>query len=434
MRFFFNYINDRVLYKTANLNLTSISIKILTGLITSKVIAVLIGAEGMALIGNLRNFTTAIQSFSISGLYKGTVKYISRFKEDSSMLSATLSTTFFVGFFSTMTMAICCYYNAEAISRFLFSGAYRYTHIIELMALVLPFYALNMFTFSIMNGFSKYKILLIMTIIGQILGLLVTLVLIWQDNIDGALMAIVITPALVFLITLVGILFRKSLVNSIKIENIDFGLLKLLSPYAIMALLTSIAIPLVLILIRNYIIAEIGLKEAGYWQAMNRISDYYLMFVNSLITLYILPRLSEISKPKAFRSEIFKFYTSVMPYFALVLVVIFLLRSWIVPALLSEEFKTTESLFAWQLTGDFIKVLAMVIAFQFLAKKMFTHFIILQVFLFVILYFSSLYFIDVFGLRGAVIGHCFSYFMYFAIVLLLFASSLFGVIPDKIED
>jgi len=81
-----------------------------------------------------------------------------------------------------------------------------------------------------------------------------------------------------------------------------------------------------------------------------------------------------------------------------------------------------------------MRVMSMVIAYKFLAKKMFTHFIIIEIFLFVIMYFSSIYLIDAFGLKGAVMGHFLSYLMHFGIVLLIFGSSLFGVINDEVVD
>jgi PST family polysaccharide transporter len=431
---FIHYINNEVLVKAASLNTANISVKIIAGILISKFIAIFIGPEGMALIGNLRNFLSALQSMAIAGLYNGLVKFIGRCKNDALALSKTLSTSFYFGFFASMTLAFLCYYNAEAINNFIFAENYNYIYVIETMAIVLPFYALNMFAFSIMNGFSKFKILLIINIIGQVLGLLVTLLLIWQEHIDGALIAVVISPALNLLITLVGILYRKNLMSSIKITLIDFSVVKKLSPYMMMAVVSSIAIPIVLILIRNYIIDEIGMKEAGYWQAMNRVSDYYLMFINSLIALYILPRFSEINTKTEFRNEVFSFYKTVMPFFAIILIIIFLSRSVLVNVLFSEDFKPVEELFGYQILGDFMRVLSMVIAYQFLAKKMFAHFIVIEIFLFVIMYVSSIYFIDVFGLKGAVMGHCLSYFMHFAIILLIFGSSLFGVISNENID
>jgi len=427
------YINTNVLFKVAHLNSATIITKIIAGILTSKAIAIFIGVEGMALIGNLRNFLSAIQSISILGFYNGVVKTIAKFKEDNVKLSQTLSTAYYTCFFSTVLVAFLCYYNAQYVNDVLFSSNYNFAYIIKIMALALPFYALNMMSFSIMNGFSNYKMLLIINIIGQILGLLVTLLLIYENHIDGALIAAVVAPSLIFLITLVGIINRRNLMTYIKTDHINFDILKLFGPYAAMALVTAIALPVISICIRNYIIAEVGLKEAGYWEAMNRISDYYLMFITSIITLYIVPRFSEIDSKKEFRKEVFGFYKSVMPIFGLGLILLYFLKPFLVPLIFSEEFKPVENLFLWQLLGDFVKVLSIVIAYQFLAKKMFTHFIIIEVFLVVMLYISSIYLIDVFGVKGAVIGHFISYLMHYGIVLLIFGTSLFGIIPEESE-
>ena len=119
------------------------------------------------------------------------------------------------------------------------------------------------------------------------------------------------------------------------------------------------------------------------------------------------------------------------PFF-FVLVTIYILKPYIVAVIFSEDFKPVEDLFLWQLLGDFIKVLSMVIAYQFLAKKMFWHYILTEAFLVIILYTTSVYFIDLYdNVQGAVIAHFVSYVMYYGIILLIFGSSLFGVDSDK---
>ena len=420
-----------MLFKVAHLNSATIVTKIIAGILTSKAIAIFIGVEGMALIGNLRNFLSAVQSFAILGFYNGLVKYIAEFKNDVLQLSKTLSTAYYLGFFSTILMSFFCYYNADSINVFLFSSNYNYAYVIKVLALALPFYSLNLFCFSIMNGFSKYRMLLVINIIGQILGLSITLLLIYQNNIDGALVSAVITPSLLLLMTLVAIFNQKSLVSSVKITNVSLDILKKFSPFAIMALVSAIALPLISIVIRNYIIDTVGIKQAGYWEAMNRISDYYLMFITSIMTLYILPRFNEIDNKKEFRKEVFNFYKSVIPIFGAGLILIYILRQYVVTLVFSDAFQPVEDLFFWQLLGDFIKVLSVVIAYQFIAKKMFWHFIIIEIFLVVIMYFSSVYLIDSFGVRGAVMGHFVSYLMHYGIILLIFGSSLFGVLHEE---
>ncbi|MFB9058017.1 O-antigen translocase [Mariniflexile ostreae] len=431
MKKLLNYINNHVLVKLASLKMAAVIIRIIGGLLTSKAIAVLIGAEGMALIGNLRNFTKAFQAITVLGLYEVSVKHIASFKDDLVKLSKTVSTIFYVGFMSTVLLSIFCYFGATLINDIIFPTYNDYAHIIRIFAIALPFYALNMFSFSIMNGFSKYKTLIIINIIGQILGVSITLLLIYQNKIEGALVSVVIAEALMFLITLIGIINRRSLIPLIKVSRISWGYLKSMKTYSVMALFSAVILPLVALAIRSYIIENVGYKDAGFWEAMTRISHYYLMLVTALIALYILPRFTEIETVQEFKKEVFGFYKTVIPFFAMGLVIIYLLKSFIVPVVFSSEFQPVEALFFWQLLGDFVKILSLVIAYQFLAKKMFWHYVVTEIFLVIILYLTSIFFIDLYGVEGAVMGHFVSYLMYFAVILLIFGSSLFGVDVNK---
>lgn len=417
--------------KATSLKTAAVFTRVISGLLTSKAIAVIIGAEGLALVGNLRNFVASVQTFATLGFYKGVVKYVNDFKEDLVKLSKTLSTVYYTGFIMTILVSFLCYFKAEAINDLIFPTYNDYEYVIKIFAIVLPFYALNMFTFSIMNGFSKYKILIIINIIGQVLSLCVALLLIYQNNLDGALISVAISESLIFLITLVGIINRKSLVPLISVEHVSFTYLKKLSSYTGMALFSAIILPLVILAIRSHIIETIGYKDAGFWEAMLRISKYYLMMVSSLLGLYIIPRFSEINDISEFKKEVFSIYKTIIPYFALGLVLIYLLRPFIVWLVFTEEFEPVEDLFLWQLLGDFVKVLSMIIAYQFLAKKMFWHYIITEAFLVIILYTTSIYFIKIYGVEGAVIGHFVSYLMYYGVILLIFGSSLFGIESEK---
>ncbi|MBT8254161.1 MAG: O-antigen translocase [Bacteroidia bacterium] len=434
MKKLIRYINSKVLVSAVKLHSATVITKILAGFLTTKFIAIFIGPEGLALIGNLRSFLSSIQSFGTVGIYNGLVKYIKVYKSDIVNLGRTISTGYYMGFIATGFIALLSYFNAELINNYLFSDQYDYVYIIKIMALALPFYSLNLFSYSIMNGFEKYKFLMIINIIGQVMSLAVSLLLIWQNNIDGALIAVVIAPSLMLLITVVGILGRPNFFNSIKVSLIDFETVKKFFPFSIMALVSGIIFPIVIIAIRNYIISSEGLRDAGFWEAMNRISSYYLLFVNSIMALYFLPRFTEISTKKEFRTEVFDFYKTIIPILGLGLLVIYLSRDYIIAIFLTSEFKPVENLFIWQLLGDFVKVLSIVIAYQFIAKKMFWHFIVTETFLLLMTYFTSVYLIDIYGVKGANMGHLISYSLYFFLVILILASSLFGILPEEEQN
>ncbi len=78
-----------------------------------------------------------------------------------------------------------------------------------------------------------------------------------------------------------------------------------------------------------------------------------------------------------------------------------------------------EPLFKWQLLGDFIRLASVVLAHQFLAKKMVRNFIFTEI-LSIALFFSlSYYLTDLYGLEGVVIAHLVRYVIYFGVVLFL---------------
>ena len=87
--------------------------------------------------------------------------------------------------------------------------------------------------------------------------------------------------------------------------------------------------------------------------------------------------------------------------------------------MLSEEFKPVTDLFFWQLLGDFVRVLSVVIAYQFIAKNMFWHYIITETFSVLVLYFSSIYLIDIYGIEGANMAHFVNYILYFIVILIV---------------
>ena len=51
----------------------------------------------------------------------------------------------------------------------------------------------------------------------------------------------------------------------------------------------------------------------------------------------------------------------------------------------------------------------------------------------IILYFTSIYFIDLYGVKGATIAHFITSLMHFGVILLIFSTSLFGVLPQENE-
>ena len=82
-------------------------------------------------------------------------------------------------------------------------------------------------------------------------------------------------------------------------------------------------------------------------------------------------------------------------------------------------------LFFWQLLGDVLKVISLILGFQFLAKKLTLAFILSEIFSLTVLYFASNFLISVYGIQGIVMAQAFDNFIYLLVLVVYFRKSLF---------
>lgn len=413
------------LFKVTSLNSVSVVLKIITGLISSKIIAVFLGAPGMALVGNMRNFFTSVETISTLGFQNGIVKYSAENQENESELKKVISTIFFSLIGASIIFGLVLFLFATNWNDEVFGSDFSYDFVFKILALTLPFYVINLFLISVINGFGKFKAVIFINIFGNLIGLLVSILLIYRYNIAGALISIAITPALLFFISLFYSAKEFSLTKNISLSSFDFSIIKNLSSYSIMALVYGFIGPLVYLAIRNYIIENLGINQAGYWSAMERISSNYLLFISTLLSVYFLPKLVLAQNNLETKKVFWSYYKTILPVFILGLSFIYIFRNIIIKILFTEDMLPVSNLFFWQLVGDVFKASSIILGYQFFAKKMTKAFVITEIFSLTTLYFSSIYFVNIFQIEGIVIAHAFTYGIYLLVLSIYFRRSLF---------
>jgi len=417
-------ILSKSLFKVASLNGISILIKICIGFVTSKFIALFIGPSGMALVGNLRNFLTTIESIGTLGFQNGIVKYVAECQEDNLKLKQTISTIFASVLIICLLLAIGLFVFSNQLNVAIFGLNYHFSFIFKVLAIAIPFYVGTIVLIAVINGFSYFKKVIYINIIGNIVGLLATIVLIWKFKIEGALIGIVLTPSLLFFVSYAFLNSEIKLLKDIKLKFFEFTILKNLSSYSLMALVSSVIGPIVYLAIRNTIIQDMGIEKAGYWEALTRISSYYFMFVSSIVSLYFLPKLAIAKDDLETKSLFLSYYRGILPVFIFALVLIYCTRDFIIELLFTSEFKPMSTLFFWQLVGDTCKAASLILGMQFFAKKLTKAFIFSELFSLVILYGSSFYFLSMYQIEGVVIAHAFTYFIYMITLMVYFRRNL----------
>lgn len=417
-------ISQSPLLKVTGFNSIGILVKILSSFIVSKLTAVVLGTNGLALIGNLRNALSILQNISTFGLSKAVVKYSSEYKNDNTAYKKFISTLFWLLVGVSLIVLVLVFAFSKNLSIYVFDHQ-KYQFVFGWMSVLLPLYALNTFLIAILQGFEKFKKVININIIIHLFNVVLFSFLIYRFNLEGALMAVVIVPSASLLITLLLAYKEFNLLNNFDLKILSKTQLKFFGEYAFMSLISAVTFPLVYLSIRQTISDHIDIDAAGYWEACFRLSTFYLLFIQSMLSLYILPKLVQARTKEQFRVIIFSFYKQVLPIFAFGLLLVFISRDYLIRLVFSEEFLPVSSILGWQIAGDFFRVMALVLSYQFHAKKMVWHYVLTDLFLALGLYISAYFGLKYFKLQGVVMGHAVTYVIYFILILFIFRHLIF---------
>jgi len=180
----------------------------------------------------------------------------------------------------------------------------------------------------------------------------------------------------------------------------------------VMSLVSATIIPLSHIFVRDYIGSNLSWEQAGYWQAIWRISETYLMLVTTTLSIYYLPKLSSIQSKSELKAELLHGYKIIMPIVIATALGIYFCRDYIIKILFTEAFKPMAELFMFQLIGDVVKIASWLMGFIMIAKAMTRLFIFSEIVFVSSFVALSVVFINIFGLIGITIAYMLNYMLY----------------------
>ena len=406
------------LIKTSVLTGISTIIKVISAFVINKVIAIYVGPSGLAIVGQLQNFMELIVTFSNGAITNGIVKYTAEY-QTIEQKQKIFSSSIVISLVCSLIISIFLFGFSDYLSKLILKDV-QYSSVFIVFGLTIFLFALNTVLMSILNGQKEIKKYILVNIASSIFSLFFTSFLIMQLNLMGALYALVVNQSVIFFVTLVFVV--KS--NWFKLEYFKQGLdkesLSKLSRYSLMAITSALTVPVSHLIIRNYIGENLGWDSAGYWQGIWYISTMYLMIITTSLSIYYLPKLSEIQDNSELKKEIYSGYKIIMPIVIVMSVAIFLLKEYIILIAFSDKFMPMMELFAWQLIGDVIKIASWLLGFITLAKAMTKIFIYTEIGFSVLFVILSIYFINTFGLIGITYAFSLNYFLYLIMMIFIF--------------
>ncbi|WP_333808159.1 O-antigen translocase [Flavobacterium sp.] len=418
-----SFFNRHILLKVLSLNAIAVLVQFILGLVSVNIVSVYLGSTGMALIGNLRNFTSIFKSISIIGLKEGFIKLFIENKE-TEQREKIFST--FLTFFGIITLvsSLVIIVFAAIWSKLLFQTDI-YSNYLILFGLLLPFFTFQSFLATLLNAQQFFKKLIGLQLVSSVVIFAFTTYYTIQNQLDGAIFALVVSDVVLLICTLFFLHKNKAFHYFNTLKNIDFTYLKSINKFLLMALISAIIIPLTSLLIRNSIISEISLDAAGNWEAVNRISGFYMMFFSAGLSMYYLPKLSELNTDDEFKKELRYYFKTLVPLFILVLFFVFVAKNWIIDYVLASKFQLVKSLLIWQLLGDLFKIMTLAFGYQILVKAMVNKYLIVEILFNLLFYFGVLFLLRQFSVEGAVMAYFYANVITFLVVLFFFRKLIY---------
>jgi len=408
-----SFIKNNIWLKISGFNSLSVLSRIFSAWIINKLIAIYIGPQGTGITEQFKNFLQGVQAVSALGIQEGVTKFTAEYQTDKKQLNQFINSSIKSILIFSFIIGLSVVLLASEINHFLFP-AKDFTRLIIWTGILLPFIALNLIFLSILKGFQAYKQIVFINSTTHIVSAMLAIWLIIEYTIYGALYLVLFTQIITFFISSY-ILFYKvfNFKESHRLKLLKY--IKLLSPYILMALITALIVPFFSILIRNHIFhffEKDGTVQAGFWDATKKISNLYLSLITPVFTMYYYPQMAKIKSSFELKREIQKFIKQILPVFTLGILFIYFFRSFLINLFFSPEYQPMESLFIWQLLGDYLKILSFLIAYLMLAKAHYKLYIFSEIGFWVLYYLLTLVLMKQFALKGVVMAYFISYVFY----------------------
>lgn len=350
--------------------------KVIIGVVKNKAIAILVGPEGMGIMGIYNSTIALIQTGAGLGVSQSAVRDISEARglNDSARLSKTISTTNRVIYFTALFGCVVTIVLSPWLSEWTM-GDKSYTLAYILISFVVGFYIISEGQLAILKGMRQLKSLAKASMIGAFVGLITVIPLFYYLGKRGIVPSLIIT-------SFSALLFSFYYVKRIRYNKRKLSIKELIveaSPMVRMGvalMFITFLSSIVALIISAYIRSKGGFTEVGFYKAGTVIlARYFGVIITALSTDYY-PRIAAINKDNNLLQDELNKQSSVSLVLCCPLIVIFLfLLPHLIPLLYSSEFMPTVSFLKFAIWGTLITMVSNQVDMILVAKfkiKLFT--------------------------------------------------------------
>lgn len=347
------------------LTMLSVVARAVAALSINKLFALYFGAAGVALLSHFQNLTGILIALPNDGINRGMIKYASSPKVSVRrrawlaglgwQVLVMIVITLMLWIFRSYFLAEFEYSNTSAWLLVFFAGLWLYT--------------LHFFFLGVLLSEQKLLPYTLINIAGSLVVVLVcgVLVLQWHTSLGWALIFFWTGTTLVGLFSWIYV--QRSTRFSLSVRcffsakfyrffwrNSPF---KAIGGYVLTALAVVTFGRMVDFHVREYVIHTFGIEQTGWWQAVVRLGDLYILPTTAIINSIFYPKITNSLPDKALvRSYVREVMRWVVPTAALGFGAMFFLKEYALVWVNAAGFEQAAFLMKYQMAGDFLKVIS----------------------------------------------------------------------------
>jgi len=387
------------------------AVRLICGLLVSKIVAVYTGPAGIANLGQLQNFVSFINGFISSQVSQGVNRFTAEHKGDYGEAKLYWRSALKLSFIACCIIVIAGVLSSEIISKFLFKDESHFWLIILALSVV-PLNVINSIFLGVLNGLSDYNKYFLANLLAIFSSLVSMSTLVYFFGINGALISAALNNALAGIWLIIIILKRPWFKLQLWIGSVPKKPMLEMRNYFLMGIIGAVTGPVSLITVRSIITNDFSIEAAGYWQAVLRISEAYLAVLTTALTVYYFPKTAAAKTKNEHLSVLKTGAIVVIPLAFLMATTIYVLKDWIIRTLFSEDFNMARELFLFQNIGDLFRIASWLFATILLAKGYFKINACLELIFSLMLPVLVKLLTPVYHLQGISIAYFSTYFIY----------------------
>ncbi|HEX6591707.1 MAG TPA: hypothetical protein VF050_06895, partial [Moraxellaceae bacterium] len=262
----------RALFSASLLNAANLAVRFATGLLTNKLIAILLGPAGLAVYAQLQNLQAMLSGIAAAPGQSGIVRLTAAAGDDGVLVQRAWSAAL------RAILALCVLVvlagvvmAAPAAERLLGQGGLVLPFLCFVLSI--PAVSLSALLYSCANGKGDIKGMTIAGIFSTVASGLMGALGVWLHGLPGLIYGVALGQLVLLLVSYVLLSRREWFSWQYFVAATDMPALRQVMGLAGMTLVAVVCVPLSQLAVRHLMVGMSGWEATGHWQAISKLGD-----------------------------------------------------------------------------------------------------------------------------------------------------------------